>query len=110
MQIKSLANLEEIRADYQKKIKLLKREIVICAGTGCTANGSLKVYEEIKKQVAAAGLNLVVRLDFDENIKEPNYVMHSGCQGFCQMGPLVTIEPDHIQYVHVKKKNINKKY
>ena len=107
MQIKSLANLEEIRADYQKKIKLLKREIVICAGTGCTANGTLKVYEEIKKQVAAAGLNLVVRLDFDENIKEPNYVMHSGCQGFCQMGPLVTIEPDHIQYVHVKVEDVN---
>ena len=26
----------------------------------------------------------------------------SGCQGFCQMGPLVTIEPDGIMYVKVQ--------
>ena len=108
--IKSLSNLEALDAvkkEYAKKIALLKREIIVCAGTGCTANGSLKVYEELKKQIENAGLNLVVKLDFEEDKKDPHYVMSSGCQGFCQMGPLVTIEPDHIQYVHVKPEDVN---
>jgi NADH-quinone oxidoreductase subunit F len=30
----------------------------------------------------------------------------SGCQGFCQMGPLVTIEPDNILYVGVKPEDV----
>ena len=107
MIINSFEHLEKVKADYQKKFSLLKREIIVCAGTGCTANGSLKVYEEIKRQIVAAGLNLVVRLDFEDDLKDPNYVINSGCQGFCQMGPLVTIEPDHIQYIHVKPEDVN---
>ena len=31
----------------------------------------------------------------------------SGCQGFCQMGPLVTIEPDGILYTKVKPSDVD---
>ena len=34
------------------------------------------------------------------------YVSKSGCQGFCQMGPLVTIEPDGILYTRVKPDDV----
>lgn len=26
----------------------------------------------------------------------------TGCQGLCELGPLVRIEPQHLQYVHVQ--------
>ncbi len=110
---KSLDDLKLAKEEYIHKIKQLQRKITICAGTGCVANGSIKVFEEMKRQVELAGLNLVVDLDFEDDrvspdyLHNPNYVMSSGCQGFCQMGPLVTIEPDNIQYVHVKPEDVN---
>jgi len=33
------------------------RRVIICAGTGCMANGAMKVYEEFKTQIAGAGLD-----------------------------------------------------
>ena len=36
-----------------------------------------------------------------------HHVSKSGCQGFCQMGPLVTIEPDGILYTKVKPDDVD---
>ena len=40
-------NLEEIAANYKKVVAKLKRRIIICGGTGCIANGSMKVRDAI---------------------------------------------------------------
>ena len=106
----SLEDLKKIKNDYLLHISKLKRKIIVCGGTGCVANGSLKVFDELKKQITAANIDLVVDLQFKEEASKeeaPTYTMLSGCQGFCQMGPLVTIEPDHIQYVKVKPEDVS---
>ena len=39
-------DLDKISAKVQKAFKQISKRIIICAGTGCVANGSLKVYAE----------------------------------------------------------------
>jgi NADH-quinone oxidoreductase subunit F len=95
--------LEEIRDRYTAARALCKKRIVVCAGTGCIANGSLKVFEALKNAIALSGLEVTVSLKGDESHKHHDvYMVGSGCQGFCQVGPLVTIEPNGIMYGHVK--------
>jgi len=95
-------DLEVVAAAYDAARGRVKRRIVVCAGTGCVANGSLKVYDELKKRITAAGLSLAVTVDLQDEGQKDVLVSHSGCQGFCQVGPLVSVEPDGILYTHVK--------
>jgi hypothetical protein len=32
------------------------RRVIICAGTGCMANGAMKVFEQFKSEIASSGL------------------------------------------------------
>ena len=74
--------------------------VLICAGTGCVAGGSLKVYEYMKSACEAKGLNVAVTLK--EEIGEKGlHLKKSGCHGCCELGPLVSIEPLDILYTHV---------
>jgi NADH-quinone oxidoreductase subunit F len=77
------------------------RRVIVCAGTGCMANGSLKVFQSMKQEMAAAGLNVVLEFRPESN-SDGIRVSESGCQGFCQMGPLVTVLPEGILYTKVK--------
>ncbi len=96
-------DLEKIKEDYLKKQKKAGRRIVICAGTGCVANGSLAVYEEFLMSLSKHDLNVIVELKKE---KEGVHVSKSGCQGFCQMGPLVTILPEGILYTKVRSGDV----
>jgi len=104
--IKSLDDLKSIAEKFKANYNSLQRRIIVCAGTGCVANGSLKVYNELVDKIKEAGINCIVELKFEEDNKNTILVSESGCQGFCQMGPLVTIEPDGIHYVKVKPDDI----
>jgi NADH-quinone oxidoreductase subunit F len=101
-------DIAKIKEDYIEKSQLIKRRVIICAGTGCVANGSLKIFEEFKKEITANNLEYIVDLKFEEEKKNPVLLTGSGCQGFCQMGPLVTVEPDEIMYVKVKLEDVKK--
>ncbi|MBR1777073.1 MAG: 4Fe-4S binding protein [Alphaproteobacteria bacterium] len=91
--------LEKIASDYQVMHDTVTRRMTICAGTGCIANGSLKLYDALLEEIKKAGIDVVVELKAEENHKK-SLLSKSGCQGFCQMGPLLTIEPDGILYCH----------
>jgi len=91
--------LDALASAYEEKISLLTGRVIICAGTGCVANGSLKVHAAFCREIAAAGLPLTVELAEESS---GTHVSRSGCQGFCQMGPLVTILPQNILYTKVQ--------
>lgn len=81
------------------------RRVILCAGTGCMANGAMKIFEHFKKEMAAADLNVILELrpeagDHDVRLSK------SGCQGFCQMGPLVSVVPDGILYTRVRTEDV----
>lgn len=72
------------------------KTIRVCCGTGCLANGSLRVAEAFEQQIAALGADLQVECS----------VKKTGCNGFCENGPLVTILPDDIAYYHVSPADV----
>ena len=90
-------NLEKIASDYKEMHDTVTRRMIICAGTGCIANGSLKLYDALLKETKQAGINVSVELKTEDHSKK-SLLSKSGCQGFCQMGPLLSIEPDGILY------------
>ena len=99
-----LQNREALQLEqklYKKSLDGQTRKILVCAGTGCVAGGSLDIYEELIRLVREKGLKLAVCLE-----KEPHEntvgVKKSGCHGFCEMGPLVRIEPEGWLYIKVK--------
>lgn len=72
------------------------RTIRVCCGTGCLANGSRDVAEALEEQMKAANVDAQVVCT----------VKRTGCNGFCENGPLVTIVPDEISYYHVKPSDV----
>lgn len=97
--------LEMIAEAFRSKEAKIDRRVVVCAGTGCIANGSAAVRDGIIEWAKKEGLNVVVELNDEIPVTagvQTIYSSGSGCQGFCQQGPLVTIEPDGILYCKVK--------
>ena len=76
--------------------------VLICAGTGCIAGGAMKIYDNIKAECEKRGLQVYVGLKHDTDEEQSLHVTMRGCHGFCEMGPLVHIEPMGIMYIHVK--------
>ena len=75
--------------------------VLICAGTGCIAGGAMKIYDNIKAECERRGLAVYVGLKHDTDEEKSLHVKMSGCHGFCEMGPLVHIEPMGVMYIHV---------
>ena len=101
MRINTRKELEERRKEYAASLKTQKKQILICAGTGCVAGGSLNIYAKMQEILIARGIKCSLVLE-----KEPHDesvgLKKSGCHGFCEMGPLLRIEPKGILYVKVK--------
>lgn len=97
-------DLAAIRKDYSARLAKVKQRVVICAGTGCMANGAMDVYEALVAELQQRQLDVAVELR--EEKEHDVYVSKSGCQGFCQMGPLVTIEPAGLLYVKVRPADV----
>src|ERR1035437_8255557 len=81
------------------------RRVVICAGTGCMANGAMKVFEQFKREITNSGLRVILELR-PEAAGDEVRLSKSGCQGFCQMGPLVSVVPDGILYTKVRTEDV----
>ena len=100
-------DLEQVAQQFSQAEKRLKRRITLCAGTGCMASGALAVHDALLATLAKHGINAVSRIDGDKAPEKDGVLLsQSGCQGFCQMGPLVTILPEGILYVHVKEEDV----
>lgn len=99
MTINSPQALEAERFNAQKEIESQQVRILICAGTGCLAGGSDRIYERLQ-ELCKDIQN--VSVEFGKEIAHVG-IKRSGCHGFCEMGPLVRIEPYNILYIKVKE-------
>jgi NADH:ubiquinone oxidoreductase subunit F (NADH-binding)/(2Fe-2S) ferredoxin/NAD-dependent dihydropyrimidine dehydrogenase PreA subunit len=63
-----------------------KIDLLVCAGTGCVSNHSLKV--------KAALIAEIQKHNLQDRIK----IVTTGCNGFCANGPIVVVKPDDIFY------------
>lgn len=97
--IENVENLRQVRENAKETIQKSKCRILICAGTGCLAGGSGQIYE---KMCELAGDSQDVEIEFGAEIAHGTVdVKKSGCHGFCEMGPLMRIEPMGILYTKV---------
>lgn len=71
-----------------------KMHILVCGGTGCRASESDIIVANLKKELAAKGLENEVQ------------VIMTGCFGFCEKGPIVKVMPDNTFYVQVKPEDV----
>ena len=67
-----------------------KQFVLVCGGTGCESGHSGQLVDSLKKEVEAAGLSKIVQ------------IVHTGCLGFCEKGPIVKVLPEETFYVCVK--------
>ena len=94
----------DIKEEQKKAKDIIDKQglrVLVCAGTGCVANGSLKVIEKFKE----LGADVSVLTDYDKMTIVP-----TGCHGFCEQGVLVVIPDKHITYVKVKEKDVEEIY
>ncbi|MBQ9934229.1 MAG: NADH-quinone oxidoreductase subunit NuoF [Lachnospiraceae bacterium] len=129
MRLNNRQDLINARREAKAAMEQEKFRILICAGTGCLAGGSAKIYEKLKELVDA---NPNVEVEFGagvahgpngecpsaqiaatvaEDVTSPaGGVKKSGCHGFCEMGPLVRIEPYNFLYTKVKEEDCEEIY
>ena len=67
-----------------------KTRILVCESTACLSSKSHEIREALEKAVDKLGLRDKVEVGF------------TGCHGFCQIGPIVVVEPEGILYCRVK--------
>ena len=84
-----------------KALAFEKTKILVCGGTGCVAGGSLDIYDRLQALLSERGIPVEVELA-DEPHGDVVGMKKSGCHGFCEMGPLVRIEPQGWLYTKVK--------
>lgn len=100
MRINTREELEAKRKVLKQAFSTQYKQILICAGTGCVAGGSLDIYARLQELIEANGLNCSVTLE--EEPHDPSIgLKKSGCHGFCEMGPLLRIEPMGWLYIKV---------
>ena len=98
--IKNRQELAAYRESAKRAYSAQTQKLIICAGTGCVAGGSLKVYARLKELMEQRGINVTVELAEEPHDSSVG-LKKSGCHGFCEMGPLLRIEPQGWLYTRV---------
>jgi NADH:ubiquinone oxidoreductase subunit F (NADH-binding)/(2Fe-2S) ferredoxin/Pyruvate/2-oxoacid:ferredoxin oxidoreductase delta subunit len=71
-----------------------RAHLLVCAGTGCVSCGAFAIKEALEKEIARRGLA-------DEIL-----VVATGCNGFCERGPILMVHPDGIFYQRLAVEDI----
>ena len=103
--LKNRKELITLRQACMAAAKHETRKVLICAGTGCVAGGSLEIYDAMKARLEELGIPCEVSLDMHAD-HDTVGMKKSGCHGFCEMGPLMRIEPQGWLYTKVKLEDV----
>ncbi len=68
--------------------------ILVCSGTGCVAGGAFRVREVLSREIKARGLDGEI------------LVAPTGCQGFCERGPIAIVQPDGVFYQRLREEDV----
>ena len=73
----------------------IRKNILICGGTGCTSSHSMNVRDALVKELELAGIA--------DEIK----VVTTGCFGLCALGPIMIVYPEGTFYSKVKPEDMH---
>jgi len=93
--ISSVSDLDQVRADAAaaKAQRIRYKEVLVCAGGGCIASGSLKIKQKLQEKIKEAGLSVDV--------------VETGCLGPCAKGPVMVINPGRVFYENVSLDDVD---
>ena len=81
------------KTEAVKQAGVRRRQLFVCAGQSCIANGALEVRQALEREIAKHQLQKKVSVDL------------TGCHGYCERGPIIHVEPDGITYQRVRVKD-----
>ena len=64
----------------------VRTHLMLCSGTGCHANNSLKFPHALRKELELKNLAGEIK------------IVETGCNGFCAVGPVMLVQPEGIFY------------
>ncbi len=96
-----MRTLDALRSGSEAALKQERLRILICAGTGCVSSGSLEIHKALKEKLEARGIPCSVALEIEPH-GETVGLKKCGCHGFCEMGPLIRVEPMGWLYTRVR--------
>ncbi len=94
--VKTPEELDALRSEIAAMGGEDRMRITVCTGTGCVASGADTVTDAFRAYLSEAGLEDRVELKC------------TGCHGFCEMGPLVVLQPSGYFYPSVKTGDVKK--
>ncbi|MBQ2893235.1 MAG: 4Fe-4S binding protein [Oscillospiraceae bacterium] len=103
--IHNLNELNQASEAARQQLQAYDCRILVCSGTGCIATGSNKIHQIFETLVSnTPGVELVFSPCGGNHEEAAVGVKKTGCQGFCELGPLVRIQKGDkvIQYVKVQ--------
>jgi NADH:ubiquinone oxidoreductase subunit F (NADH-binding)/(2Fe-2S) ferredoxin/Pyruvate/2-oxoacid:ferredoxin oxidoreductase delta subunit len=75
-------------------LKQYRAHLLVCAGTGCVSCGSFKIKEALEQELKK------------RNLQEEIQVVATGCNGFCERGPILLVQPEGVFYQQLKIEDI----
>ena len=74
---------------------MIRSQVLICGGTGCTSGGSVKIQQAFSEALK--------KYELTEEIK----LVRTGCFGLCALGPVVIVYPDGTFYSMVQPDDVD---
>jgi NADH:ubiquinone oxidoreductase subunit F (NADH-binding)/(2Fe-2S) ferredoxin len=75
-------------------MKEYRTHLLVCAGTGCVACNSYEIKKALEAEIAK------------KKLQDEIAVIATGCNGFCERGPIVVVQPEGIFYQRLKPEDI----
>ena len=73
---------------------MIRSQVLICGGTGCTSSGSKAIQAAFREHIDANGLTNEIKL------------VQTGCFGLCALGPVVIVYPEGTFYSQVQPEDV----
>ena len=71
-----------------------RTHFLVCAGTGCVSCGAFEVRRALEEEIRRRGL------------EREALVVATGCNGFCERGPIALVQPDGVFYQRLQPADI----
>ncbi len=75
-------------------MKQYRTHLLVCAGTGCVSCGSFKIKAALEEEI------------LKQKLQDEALVVATGCNGFCERGPILLVQPDGIFYQQLKVEDV----
>ncbi len=75
-------------------MKQHRSHLLVCAGTGCVSCGAFAIKDALEREVRR------------RNLENEILIVATGCNGFCERGPILMVHPDGIFYERLKPEDV----